>query len=310
MNGPRYRFHSTQSKSAPKQLAGVDLAFCGGSVDDRGSATIDALKGTARCVSELRYSPDSQVVSLDGHATERARLTAYLSGAKRILIDSTTLGLGEILNLLMAIKAGGHQQVEFLYAEPGEYTKVKSVDDDEPQHRKFSLTKNCRFQAIQGYAHAYEPNVVARHVFMLGYESARVRNALEQRGDIDRDRYQIQAVIGVPAFQSGWEANTVKTHLDVLEEQDIADHLITYCQANSIREGYLTLWELFRQLGDERSCFYVSPLGTKPHAVAATLFLLETKGGDWTTSLYYDHPERVSNRSTGYATWHHVTVCF
>lgn len=310
MTAPGYRFHSTQSKSVPVQLAGVDLAFCGGSVDDRGSATIDALKGASRAVCELKYSPDDQIVYLDGQPTTRARLAARLSGARRILMDATTLGLGEILNLLMAMKSGGYQQVEFLYAEPGEYTKVKSDDDDEPQYRKFALTKNCRFQAIHGYAHAYEPNMVARHVFMLGYESARARNALEQRGDIDRDRYQIQAVIGVPAFQSGWEANTIKTHLDVLEEQDVADHLISYCQANSIREGYLTLWELFRQLGDERSCFYVSPLGTKPHAVAATLFLLETKGGDWTTSLYYDHPERVSNRSTGYATWHHVTVYF
>lgn len=93
-----------------------------------------------------------------------------------------------------------------------------------------------------------------------------------------------------------------------MDELDIDDHSIVYCQANSIRETYLTLWELYRQLGDERGCFYVSPLGTKPHAVGAGLFLLETKGCEPTTSLYYDHPVRVNKRSKGYATWHHVTV--
>jgi hypothetical protein len=310
MIAPSYTFASTQSNVAPQQLAGVDLAFVGGSVDDRGSATIDALKNASGVISGLRYDPDDQNIYLDGQPSKRSRLAEHMEDAKRILIDATTLGLGEILNILMAIQIRRGSMVEFLYAEPGEYTKSKPADDEEPQHRKFALTTNCRFQAIHGYAHAYQANMLARHVFFLGYESARVRNAIEQRGDIDRARYQIQVVIGVPAFQAGWEANTIRTHLHVLEDLEVADHRIAYCQANSVRESYLTLWDLYRQLGDERSCFYISPLGTKPHTVATALFLLETRGNNWTTSLYYDHPERVSNRSSGYSTWHHVTVQF
>lgn len=310
MIAPGYTFNSIQSNSAPQQLAGVDVAFVGGSVDDRGSATIDALTGRSRVISELRYCPDDQGLLLNGQPSKRSRLAEHMEGASRVLIDATTLGLGEILSILMAVKTSHRPEVEILYAEPGEYTKSKPAEDEEPQHRKFALTTNCRFQGMHGFAHAYQPNMLATHVFLLGYESARVRNAIEQRGDIDRSRYQIQVVIGVPAFQTGWESNTIRTHLHVLEELAIADHLITYCQANSIREGYLTLWDLYRQLGDERSCFYVSPLGTKPHSVATALFLLETKGNDWATSLYYDHPERVSNRSSGYSTWHHVTVRF
>jgi len=310
MIAPSYAFTSTQSTSVPGQLAGVEVAFVGGSVDDRGSATIDALKNTSRAICEFRYSPDDQSLFLNGQPTTRARLAEHMAGVNRILIDATTLGLGEILNILMAVQASRRLEVEILYAEPGEYTKSKPEEDAEPQHRKFALTTNCRFQAMHGFAHAYEANMLAKHIFLLGYESARVRNAIEQRGDIDRARYQIQVVIGVPAFQAGWEANTIRTHLNLLEDLVIANHLVTYCQANSIRESYLTLWDLYRQLGDERSCVYVSPLGTKPHSVAAALFLLETRGSGWTTSLYYDHPERVNNRSSGYSTWHHVTVRF
>lgn len=310
MIAPSYAFTSFQSNSAPLQLAGIDIAFVGGPVDDRGSATIDALREKSKAIFELRYCPDDQSIHLNGQPTMRSRLAEQIKNASRILIDSTTLGLGEMLNILMAVQASHHHEVEILYAEPAEYTKSKPAEDEEPQHRKFALTTNCRFQAIHGFAHAYQSNMLAKHVFLLGYESARVRNAIEQRGDIDRTRYQILAVIGVPAFQSGWESNTIRTHLNVLEELEIADHRVTYCQANSIRESYLTLWDLYRQLGDERSCFYVTPLGTKPHSVATALFLLETKGNDWTTSLYYDHPERINNRSSGYSKWHHVTVRF
>lgn len=310
MISPSYAFISTQSNSAPPQLAGVDVAFVGGSVDDRGSATIDALRTTSRFIYVLRYCPDDQSIFLNGQPSKRSRLAEHMESADRILIDATTLGLGEILNILMAVQASHRPEVEILYAEPGEYTKSKPAEDQEPQHRKFALTTNCRFQGMQGFAHAYQANMFAKHIFFLGYESARVRNAIEQRGDIDRDRYKIQVVIGVPAFQAGWESNTIRTHLHVLEELAIADHLVTYCQANSIRESYLMLWDLYRQMGDERSCFYVSPLGTKPHSVATALFLLETRGKDWTTSLYYDHPERVNNRSSGYSTWHHVRVRF
>ena len=95
----------------------------------------------------------------------------------------------------------------------------------------------------------------AAHVFMLGYESARIRNAFEQLGERNRKLYGVYAIIGVPAFQSGWEANSIRPHLHVLEELDIDEHSIVYCQANSIRETYLTLWELYRQLGDESGCF-------------------------------------------------------
>lgn len=308
MTGPGYVFTSKQSSSVPSELAGLDLAFVGGSVDDRGFATINALNDVARKISEFRFDSNYQEIYLNGQKTNRQRLVEHMADTSRILIDATTLGLGEILHILMAARQGGHQKVEFLYAEPGEYTRSETASKDESQSREFALTTNCRFQGVLGFAHEYQSNMKAAHVFMLGYESARIRNAVEQLGDRDRRRYGIYAVIGVPAFQSGWESNSIRPHLRVLEELDIDDHSIVYCQANSIRETYLTLWELYRQLGDESGCFYVSPIGTKPHAVGAGLFLLETKGGEPTTSLYYDHPERLNRRSKGYATWHHVTV--
>ena len=308
MTSPNYSFFSKQSDSSPTSIQGIDIAFVGESIDERGSATTEAVKASASSVFQLNYCPEKQILHIDGEVTRLQRLAERMANAHRILVDSTTVGLGEILSVLTAAKSGRHTQIEFLYAEPKDYTKSAPESVEEPQHRTFTLTRNCRFQGIQGFAHQHQPHMPATHVLMLGFEPARIRNAIEQRGDINRENYKLHAVIGVPAFQAGWEGNTIRTHLDVLEEQGIAGPSITYCPANSVREAYLTLWDLYQQLGDERKVFFVSPLGTKPHTIAATLFLLETKGLDMTTSLYYDHPVRINERSSGYSTWHHITV--
>lgn len=310
MSAPCYSLVSREYDSPPIMLKGVDIAFFGESIDERGVATIEAVTNAANSAFALRFRPDDQTLLINDSETRLQRLAECVERASRILIDATTLGLGEILNVLMAAQRGGHRQVEFLYAEPTSYTRSTPKNRGESEHRTFALTTNCRFQGIHGFAHQYQSNMSATHVFLLGFEPARMRNAIEQRGDIQRKTYKIHAVIGVPAFQPGWEGNTIRTHLPLFEELVMGSPSITYCTANSVREAYLTLWDLYLQLGDERKVFYVSPLGTKPHAIAATLFLLETKGNDSVTSLYYDHPVRVNKRSSGSSTWHHIVVQF
>ncbi len=307
-NGSKYKFLSMSSLEAPSTLNEVDIAFVGESVDDRGSATVLALKNVVPCLSHLKFDVDDQQTFLDGNPILRDKLTSLLDGKNRILLDATTLGLGEVLQVLLAVARMKKLAIEFLYAEPKQYTQRTSENIADRQMRHFSLTQNCQFRSVQGFAHEYEPNMKATHVFLLGFESARLQNAIEQRGDFDQKRYRCHVVVGVPAFQAGWESNAIRPHLSLLEDLNITERSIAYCQANSIREAYLTLWELYKQLGDEHGCFFISPLGTKPHAIATALFLLETKGNDIPTSLYYDHPERVKNRSSEVAVWHHVRV--
>ncbi|XAJ89994.1 hypothetical protein V5R75_02105 [Pseudomonas sp. 4810-S13] len=302
----QYQFTSRISLDAPPSLQSVDVAFVGGGVDHRGVASISALQGFASTVYRLRFDAVNQQTYINEKPVLREAFTKIFHQQKRIVLDATTLGLGEILQVLLVAKRLRCPRVEFLYAEPARYTRREGAVDF--RMRDFSLTQNCHFQSVQGFAHEYDPSMRAAHIFLLGFEPGRIRNAIEQRGDYDPDRYRFQMVIGVPAFQTGWESNSIRPHLAVLEDLEISERSIIYCQANSIRESYLTLWDLYRQLGDERGCFFVSPLGTKPHAVGAALFLLETKGNEISTSLYYDHPERVIKRSSEIAAWHHVDV--
>lgn len=302
----QFQFKSKITTSAPLNLKGVDVAFVGGEVDQRGVASISALQVSASKVYKLRFDAANQQTYIDNKPVLREALTKICCNQERIILDTTTLGLGEILQVLLAAKRLKITKIEFLYAEPKNYTRREGVVDF--RMRDFSLTQNCHFQSVQGFAHEYDPTMRAAHVFLLGFEPGRIRNAIEQRGDYDPDRYRFQMVIGVPAFQTGWESNSIRPHLAVLEDLDISERSVIYCQANSIREAYIALWDLYRQLGDERGCFFVSPLGTKPHAVGAALFLLETKGNEIPTSLYYDHPERVIKRSSEISAWHHVSV--
>lgn len=305
---PSYRIRSTVSESAPDSLIGTDLAFVGTPVDDRGDATSNQLLRQATYVREFRFDASAHTLHLDRIEIRMSSLVEQISGKKRILLDATTLGLGEILHLLQAAIRSGLKEVEFLYAEPRLYTRIEKPGSH-AQERDFALTTNCKFSSVQGFALEYDPARMATHVFMLGYEPARMLNAIEQRRyEDDAAKPNLFAIVGVPAFQAGWDANSIRPHLRVLDENEIRENSISYAQANSIREAYLTLWSLYRTVGDERSCFFVSPLGTKPHSVAAALFLLETKGADEPTSLYYDHPQRVRGRSHDVANWHHVVV--
>jgi len=256
-------------------------------------------------IYEATFQSANQTLLINSEEVALKDLAKSLTKKNRVLLDTTTLGLGEILKVLSAVKLSGKDRVELLYAEPLEYT---SGSQSNVANRDYRLTDNCRFVGVQGFAQEYDSNQKANHVFMLGFEPGRLENALEQRGDTDPEKYRYQFVIGVPAFNCGWESNSLFPHLPAFEELDATQANFSYCQANSIREAYIKLWELFAQVGDESSMFFVSPLGTKPHTVATALFLLETRGSVYPTSLYYDHPVRVLSRSRNVGAWHHVIV--
>lgn len=303
---PGYRIRSRVTDTQPV-LEGADLAIVGSAVDDRGRAAVSALEGALPSVRIFEFDASSHLIYLDGGETRIDRLRAEFTGKARVILDATTLGVGAVLHLLVALTRAGVTSVEFLYVEPVSYTRREEANGH-AQQRDFALSMNCKFSTVQGFAQEYDPSRLAAHIFMLGFEPARMLNAIEQRGYEDPHKTRFHAVVGVPAFQSGWEANSIRPHLSAMEELRIQEASISYCQANSIREAYLALWGLYRNLGDEQSCFYVSPLGTKPHGVAAALFLLETKSSEAPTSLYYDHPHRVAGRCSDVGAWHHVVV--
>lgn len=304
----RYAFRSIRAESDLSNVDGVDLAFYGCSVDERGDEAVCLVKQASREAHFLSYDSENQEIHLENQLTAVERLAKLCSQKKRVLVDATTLGLGEIVNVLLAMRRANNKSISFLYAEPGEYTKHSSDDQCENDFGEYRLTENRVPSGINGFTEQYRSGRKAVHVFMLGFEPGRVQYALEQRSDIGSQHYPCYLVVGLPAFKAGWEAKSIYPHVGVFEQLKASEQSIYYCEASSIREGYLALWSLYSRMTSTAGCFYVSPFGTKPHAVAAALFLVETKGADIPTALYYDHPHRVKGRSRAVDMWHLVNV--
>lgn len=297
---------STYDKSLSGcNLRQCDFLFIGDAVDDRGEAVNTELASKAKRVVRLSFCDQKLVV--DGQDSSAKKLAGMLNAKSIVRIESTTLGLAEILRVLQAVKEAKISELEFCYVEPKEYSNHQSMVDGILSPREFELTTNNVFSGLQGFNNEFREDQKASHVFFLGYESSRLQQALEQRGEFPASGYHRYFVIGVPAFSPGWETNVLANHVTILERLGESS-AIRYCAANSISEAYLLLWDLYRSIGSEESIFWVSPFGTKPHTVATALFLLETKGSLANSSLFYDHPVRTGKRSKEVSKFHFVTI--
>lgn len=292
--------------SAPPNLNAIDVLIAGAPVDARGREVVSNLKGLANETMLLQFEPRGNKILVDGQEIRNQRFSDRLS-RKSVRIETTTLGLAEILLTLRALHDVGIYRCEFIYLEPGEYTQNAELSrtDADPI---FSLTQNCDFRALPGFAQAYEDNDPAVHIYFLGYEKSRLLKAVEQRDSVDPNRYIRHVVVGVPSFEAGWENNVFSSHAAYLDQIGIRESSIDYCPANSAQEAYLLLWSLYKSYRDEMRTFFVSPLGTKPHGVGAAMFLLETRGATYPTSFYYDNPVRMVERSREISAWHHITA--
>lgn len=312
MSSPSIRFESREYASfADINLDQCDLLFRGTTVDERGEAAIQNLVGKAtKCV---QVSMQETVVVVDGNSKSGYRvLTELIDKHSKVRIEATTLGLSEIIRIIQGARESGVRELEFIYLEPIQYSEPGTLFTETglPQHRDFRLTTNRKFVGLNGFNHEHSGDQSAHHVFFLGFEPSRLEQALEQKGDPDPKNYGRTAVIGVPAFSPGWENNVFSSHASLLQARAFTPGDIRYCAANSPRDAYHFLWELWSETANVDHLFYVSPFGTKPHAVGAALFLVETKGCSSSTALYYDHPVRPVGRSKSVRRWHVWKVRF
>jgi hypothetical protein len=310
---PNFIFKSREyTEFNQMQLEKSDILFVGGSVDDRGeSATGNLTQMSSRTV---KLETQGTQLCTDGHKGNQAfsMLKQSLKPGMKVRIEATTLGLAEIIRVIQAAIDMGLTSVEFVYIEPSKYSEPGALYTETglPQHRDFLLTTNRKFTGLSGFSHEHTPDQKAHHVFFLGFEPSRLEQAFQQKDDPGTRNYARTAVVGVPAFSPGWENNVFSGHAAALSARGFAAGNIRYCAANSPRDAYFLLWDIWRSVANIEDLFYVSPFGTKPHSVGAALFLVEAKRESSPTSLYYDHPERPKGRSEKIRRWHVWQVNF
>lgn len=277
-----------------------DYAFVGANLDERSEAAINLIRAAANNVYKAEFSveqPHRLQVSTDLLAPKD--LARLVGRSKSLVLETTTLGTVEVLQLLRAAREANLNRVDCLYVEPKDYEKDTFLESS--WSRDFSLSDSHRVAGVPPFlpmqAQLADRNV--RLVVMLGYESSRLAGVFEQ--DPGMAVWRKFAVVGVPGYSPGWEQNALANNVDALDIHQF--HPVRYCSASSVSGAYDVLTQIHDEGHDENPHTTVAPLGTKPHGIAAAMFLVDHSSYQQ-ASLLYDHPIRIQGRSSKVRRWH------
>lgn len=276
-------------------------AFFSSDIDKRGEAAVAWAKSRATTAEFVRFDVvNAQLQNTAGSLWARD-LVHRCRGASSLMLEATTLGVVEILLLLKAAREAGIEQVDLLYLEPVEYQR----SDNSPLMwgREFSLSNSHNFGAVKGFAVEISTIRRGQIVAFLGYEGARLKQALGQL-EIGKE-WTIYAVFGVPGYEPGWEINALANNVNTLTAQIEARFLA----AASVTSAYKLLSDIHQSADWQESPTIVLPLGTKPHSIASCIFLCENASYQ-RSGLTFDHPSRSSRRSDDIRKWHLYRVRF
>jgi hypothetical protein len=246
----------------------------------------------------MLFNPIGSEIFLNDDKSSFPRFRGIFSGVNSILIEATSLSYSEILYALSAATEARVRRIRFLYIEPVEYRR--GILDRLCDHRDFVLSKNRRYLGIHRFMTNLSETPPGQAVFFLGYEGARLGQALEQEEVLQH--WKKHLVFGVPAFESGWEIDSIANNVAHLTTGD----QVQYAAASSVLAAYRLLCEMRKNDKEDKSIL-VAPLGTKPHAIGSALFLVEHHANDQAI-LLYDHPERTEGRSSNVRRWHFYDV--
>lgn len=277
-----------------------DLAFIGADLDERSKAAIALVQSGAKEVHEVEFTVEQPHRLRVGAGLLAPKELAKLVGnARSLVFETTTLGTVEVLHLLRAARDANLDSVDCLYVEPKDYEKDTYLESS--WSRDFSLSDSHRVAGVPPFLpmQSQLADRSVRLVAMLGYESSRLAGAFEQ--DPEMAEWRKFAVVGVPGYSPGWEQNALANNVDTLATHKF--YPVRYCSASSVSGAYDLLTQIHAEGNDENPHTTVAPLGTKPHGIAAAMFLVDHSSYQQ-ASLLYDHPIRIKGRSSKVRRWH------
>lgn len=252
----------------------VKLLLIGPITDERTKSVYETFKNKIKCV-QITYTPDnSMIIEVLGetpraffkcpplelgqkllYVFERFRLE-YRS----ILMDITSLQPVTIMQILRCfIKETRCKPAKLFtaYAKPAKYIQ-------ERVERKYIFSEKFKSaSSIDGFTARAKENEI--FIPFLGFEGARLKSIIG-----DMQFRQIKPVIGFPSDDPYWQFETMKSCMDVLKEQS-AETYIEKCKANSIYDAIT----LLQKITNPNDNYVIAPLGTKPHTVAAAIYVLQ-----------------------------------
>jgi len=234
----------------------------------------------------IQHGQVSEILKLRGEKF----ITEYITnlGGDTIYLDITGLSHA-IWAPLLKSAIMTKKRVEVVYAEPRSYSFSKTPTEAEI----FDLSTQIRDIApIPGFSSLKEPLNEESVVFvpLLGFEGRRLAYVFEK---VQPPSNTTIPIIGVPGFRMEYPFYTYLGNRNILNIPKI-NNRVRYAVANSASDIFYQLNEISELY--PKHLMKIAPIGTKPHALGAILFALNSKKS---VELIYDHPIRKERRTAG-----------
>ncbi len=268
---------------------GWDICFIGNACDERGTAIKNYLSPRCGKIHSVIYEPaNGGSLFIDQIASTSRHIQMKIQGVATVLVESTTLGVVEILLILRQLIEIPDIELELIYLEPREYVepKIKNLLNS----REFSLGNNNQYAGIKQFSIDLQFYSSGDAVFLLGFEGARLAQALEQNS---LSGWRKHAVFGIPSFEAGWEMNAFANNINQLTSEKFTS--IRYSGASSILDTLMQLEEIHNAKNNDDPTIII-PIGTKPMSIAAAIFLC-MQSRYQSSGILFDHPVKNEQRT-------------
>ena len=203
-----------------------------------------------------------------------------------VYIDMTAIALRTWAPLLRAAMTIG-KCFRFVYVEPNQYPRAN--DGTGGGFDISELTEGV--SAVPGFARiADTSNDPVPFVPLLGFEGGRFTRVV-QKLEVPLER--TYPILGVPGYRVEFPFHSLAGNKRELSKAGVHTRMAA-ARANCPFDAFFELSRIHDRTGNSR--LQVAPLGTKPHALGATLFAI-ARGAS--IELVYDHPKRAARPSSG-----------
>ncbi|WP_337049667.1 hypothetical protein [Serratia fonticola] len=271
-----------------------DVFFFGKVIDERTEYVLKVIKKPQH--RSISFSKDELVMFVNGKEKSLIQFITddEFKSYSRVIIDSTSLDFPELLYTLYALNQVEKDiEITLIYVEPSSYTRKDSIleEDDE-----YSLSEGVsNFSALPIFSINNRQNNKNNNILLsfLGFENSMLGQILES--DDGATFGKLFAFVAVPAYQAGWENNSLRKHLSYFEQPKT--ELMLY-PGNNPYEVLKRLEKIYNAYAN----IVIAAIGTKPSTLASALFLVNKIGKntiEQQIGAIHDYPIKSRGRSSG-----------
>ncbi|GAB3023507.1 hypothetical protein [Bowmanella dokdonensis] len=285
----------------------ADLFFYGSPLDDRGALSTSALN-RAKINRGIRVNLDAEIMTfcIDDSSVRIRNINSYLDiqlenkPIKKVFLDATTLGVPEILYILRWLaRLQKRVEVDILYVEPESYPPRIEMKSEFGLHQFKLSHSSVGYRSLPGFTKTVSNNNKTHLIALLGFERVRLGQLLTN--DEGAFIENITPIFGVPSFKPSYDKHTIFQNIDSLKNKAEKPK---FSSANNPYDTYKLLQFIYKGL--QGRVVNIAPIGTKPMAIGACIFILQNLAAN--VGVMYDHPQKSLNRTKGFSRIHLYSI--